>query len=141
MPTSKRAARKTSSGSGDWASYLPIAGRWAFLGGMIIAIVFGLIPSQTINQNPSLQEWVGYILMLLGVIAGLFHIDKGEQVHFVLLTIGLAVFSNSFGSIPGDLAGQTVGSYIVGVLSNLGFFFGATVVAIVVRNIVDWFTV
>ncbi|HLD94366.1 MAG TPA: hypothetical protein VI703_09225 [Anaerolineales bacterium] len=139
MPA-KRAAKRTSRRSDDWTTYLPVAGRWAFLGGMIVAIVFGLIPSQTINQNPGAQEWVGYIFMLLGVIAGLFHMHKSDEANFILLTIGLAIFSNSFGSVPGDLAGQTVGSYIVGVFSSLGFFFGVVVVAIVVRNIVDWFT-
>lgn len=140
MPQRKSAAKRTVRRSADWTAYLPTAGRWAFLGGMIVAIVFGLIPSQTLGQNPAAQEWVGYVLMLLGVLAGLFHIQKDDQVSFILLTIGLAIFSNSFGNIPGDLGGQTVGSYLVGILSNLGFFFGVVVVAIVVRNIVDWFT-
>lgn len=124
------APRKTASKRSS-NSFLPIAGRWAFLAGMIVAIVFGLIPSESVN--PTAQEWVGYILMALGLIAGYLHFNKEYQGQFILLAIGLAIFANSFASIP------AAGSYIVGALSTLGFFYGVVVVGMVIRNVVGWF--
>lgn len=123
--------RKTAPKSSAY-SFLPVAGRWAFLAGMVVAIVFGLIPNTSID--PKIQEWAGYLLMALGIIAGYLHISKDSQHNFILLAVGLAIFSNSFGSIP------TAGTYIVGMLSTLGFFFGVAVIGVVIHNIVDWFT-
>jgi len=112
-------------------SFLPVAARWAFIVGMILAVVVGLVPSESIN--PTAQEWVGYALMALGLIAGYIHFNKEDQGQFILLAIGLAIFANSFASIP------TAGGYVVGALSTLGFFFGVVVIGVIVRNVVGWF--
>jgi hypothetical protein len=125
MAPRKTAAKRSTS------SFLPVAGRWAFLAGMIVAIVFGLIPGESVT--PIAQEWIGYILMALGLIAGYLHFNKERDGQFILLAIGLAIFGNSLGSIP------TAGSYILGVITTLSFLFGVVVVGVVIRNVVGWF--
>lgn len=112
-------------------TFLPIAGRWAFLAGMIVSIVLGLIPTQSVG--PAAQEWIGYILIVLGLIAGYLRFSNENQGQFILVAIGLAIFANSFGGIP------VIGSYIIGMFSALAYFFGIVVVGVVVRNIVGWF--
>lgn len=121
---------KTSKSS---VSFLPIAGRWAFLAGLIISIIYGLIPSTSTFLTEDVQKWVGYLLMVLGIIAGIWHDNKEDHGTFILIAIGLAVFSSSFNNV------EAVGSYIGGMLSTLGFFLGVVVVGIIVRHVVDWF--
>jgi len=114
-------------------SFLPVAARWAFLAGLIISIIFGLIPSTASFLTADVQKWVGYVLMVLGILAGIWHNKKEDYGAFILIAIGLAVFGSSFNNV------EVVGSYLGGVLSTLGFFLGVVVVGIIVRHVVEWF--
>lgn len=114
-------------------SFLPVAARWAFLAGLVISIIYGLIPSTATFLTADVQKWVGYVLMVLGILAGVWHVSKADHVTFILLAIGLAVFGSSFNNV------EVIGTYLGGVLSTLGFFLGIVVVGITVRYVVDWF--
>jgi len=114
-------------------SFLPVAARWAFLAGLVISIIYGLIPSTATFLTADVQKWVGYVLMVLGILAGVWHFSKEDHVTFILLAIGLAVFGSSFNNV------EVIGTYLGGVLSTLGFFLGIVVVGITVRYVVDWF--
>ena len=114
-------------------SFLPVAARWAFLAGLVISIIYGLIPSTATFLTADVQKWVGYVLMVLGILAGVWHVRKEDHVTFILLAIGLAVFGSSFNNV------EVIGTYLGGVLSTLGFFLGIVVVGITVRYVVDWF--
>jgi hypothetical protein len=114
-------------------SFLPVAARWAFLAGLVISIIYGLIPSTATFLTADVQKWVGYVLMVLGILAGVWHVSKEDHVTFILLAIGLAVFGSSFNNV------EVIGTYLGGVLSTLGFFLGIVVVGITVRYVVDWF--
>ncbi len=114
-------------------SFLPVAGRWAFLAGLVISIVYGLIPSTATFLTADVQKWAGYLLMLLGIIAGIWHMKEEGHNSFILIVIGLAVFGTSFNNV------EVIGTYIGGVLSTLGFFLGVVVVGIFIRRLVAWF--
>ncbi len=122
-----------SKKSSSSVSFLPVAGRWAFLAGLVISIVYGLIPSTATFLTADIQKWVGYLLMLLGLIAGLWHMKEEGHHNFILIAIGLAVFGSSFNNV------EVIGTYIGGVLSTLGFFLGIIVVGIFIRYLVAWF--
>jgi hypothetical protein len=110
---------------------LQSAGRWVFLGGLVIAIVYGLIPSQSFD--PQIGQWLSYLLMVLGFVGGILFINEGDEAKFVILTIGLAIFGSSFADIP------QLGTYIQGMLNVVTFYLGVASVALVVRNVVGWF--
>jgi hypothetical protein len=114
-------------------SFLPVAARWAFLAGLVISIVYGLIPSTATFLTADVQKWVGYVLMVLGILAGVWHVSKEDHVTFILVAIGLAVFGSSLNNV------EVIGTYLGGVLSTLGFFLGIVVVGITVRYVVEWF--
>jgi hypothetical protein len=114
------------------------AGRWIFLIGAVVALLGGLyvaVPS----VDPNVQKYLIYLLIIMGLVGGYLHITKEDEHHFILLVIGIAIFYQPFGIIPGDINGVTVGSYITSMLQIFGLFLGVAVIAIVFRNVIDWF--
>jgi hypothetical protein len=122
-----------SKKSSSSVSFLPVAARWAFLAGLVVSIIYGLIPSTASFLTADVQKWVGYVLMVLGVVAGVWHIRKEDHITFILVAIGLTVFGSSFSNV------DVIGTYLGGVLSTLSFFLGVVVVGVVVRYVVEWF--
>lgn len=110
---------------------LQTAGRWVFLGGLVIAIVYGLLPPQTFDATVS--QWISYLLMVLAFVGAILHLGEGIETKFIILTIGLAIFGSSFGDIP------QVGMYIQGMFNVVTYYLGVASVALVVRNVVGWF--
>ena len=99
--------------------------RWAFIIGLILAIVIALVP-----DVPEALLWV---MILLGAFAGWVFISEGEaEHHFLLVAIGLVFFQNAFASLP------SLGEPITALLTTLAIFFGVMVIAIVARNIILW---
>lgn len=120
-------SRKSSS------TDLAVVGKWVFLIGLVIALLGGLVIARPAS-DPKLQDYLVYLLMVLGLVGGYLHIQKEDEHHFILLAIGLALFSQPFGNIP------TVGSYIASAIYFVTVFLGMAIVAIAVRNIIAWFT-
>lgn len=60
-----------------------LLGSWAFLIGVILALVFGLFG--TLNAG------VIYVLVVLGIIIGLLNIGGEEVGHFLMAGIGLVI--------------------------------------------------
>lgn len=110
---------------------LQSAGRWVFLGGLVIAIVYGLLPPQTFDGQVS--QWISYLLMVLAFAGGILYIGEGNETKFVILTIGLAIFGSSFADIP------QLGTYIQGMFNVVTYYLGIASVALVVRNVISWF--
>jgi hypothetical protein len=121
--------RNRKSSSTDLAQ----AARWVFLAGLAISIVAGLVFSFPMGGDTAWQEWVVYLVLALGLVGGYLHIGKGSQHEFILIALGVAVFSDRLGYIP------TVGNYLGSIFGMVGLFLAMAVMAIVVRNIVDWF--
>jgi len=111
-----------------------VASRWAFLLGILLAIIVGLVSNMpNLALDPAILDWLFYLLMVLGFFAGYVFISQEHEHTFLLLAIGLAVFANSFGNLP------TAGAFLNAVLGTIGYFFGVVVVAIVVRKIIAWY--
>ena len=131
MP-SRTATRRSSRGKGNTG--IAVASRWAFLLGILLAIIVGLVSNMpNLALDPAILDWLFYLLMVLGFFAGYVFISQEHEHTFLLLAIGLAVFANSFGNLP------TVGAFLNAVLGTIGYFFGVVVVAIVVRKIIAWY--
>jgi hypothetical protein len=102
--------------------------RWAFIIGLVLALLLALVPD--------IPEALLWVMIVLGVFAGWAFIAEGEAEHnFLLLAVGLFLFQNSFASLP------SLGELLTAILTSLAIFFGAMLIAIVVRNIVAWLRV
>lgn len=103
-------------------------GKYAFLLGIVLAVIIGVVPAE------SMSEWVVWLMILLALVGGWLHISKESESHFILLTIGLALFYGALFDLP------SLGETFTGIFDQLTTFFGVAILAIVVRNIFGWFT-
>lgn len=70
-------------------------GSWAFLIGVILAVVLGFIGS--VNQT-----WV-FIFVIIGLIIGLLNVSEGESSNFLMAGLVLIVASGLGGSVLNDV--------------------------------------
>jgi hypothetical protein len=93
---------------------MKIIGRWAFIVGLVLAVIAGLLFQ---------AAWVIWVLALLGVIVGLLNITAEETQSFLLAAIAFALSATALNTIP--LIGGAI-SNILGYVS--AFVAGAMIV-------------
>lgn len=80
-------------------------GHWAFIVGVLLAIVAGLIPQlQTVT--------VTWILVILGLVVGLLNISAKETTEFLVAVIALMIVGSA-GAIP------ALGGIVLAILANI----------------------
>jgi hypothetical protein len=104
----------------------PAIARWAFILGLALAVVIALVTN--------IDDWVVWLMILVGLYAGWEFVAEEQEHHFFLVAISLVFFSQVLIDIP------SVGKTLTALLTSLSTFFGAMVIALVVRNIVSWIT-
>ncbi len=95
-------------------SSLAKIGSWAFILGVIIAIVAGVL--QPGGANPTLTS----LLIVLGLIVGFLNVTGKETTQFLLATVSLVIVSSFGGQVMGQVV--QVGTYISGVLGAIMTF-------------------
>ena len=99
-------------------------GEWAFIIGIVIAIILGFVPS----------TWLGnatLVLVVLGLIVGFLNVTEKETTPFLVAAIALLATGtarDSLTKIPPDV----VGSFLSAAVGNIASFVapGAIVVAV-----------
>ena len=108
-----------------------IIGAWAFLIGVVLAIVIGL--STTLISIPALTEYspqIYGILVILGVVVGFMNVGGRESQTFLIAGTVLVVVSK-FGmeSVTGSLIGIGVGDAVTSMFGALlALFVPATII-------------
>ena len=95
-------------------------GKWAFIVGLLIAVVAGL---------GFTQAWVGWVLALLGLIVGFLNIGDEETQSFLLASIALIVAANAVASLP------WIGGYATSIIANLIAFLSAAVLVVALKSL------
>tara|TARA_Y100000310_G_scaffold267889_1_gene280200 strand:+ start:1239 stop:1622 length:384 start_codon:yes stop_codon:yes gene_type:complete len=104
---------------------LVVLGKWAFLIGLALAIIAGVIPANTI---PSLT----LILVILGLIVGFLNIAKSDTVKLLVAIIALmAVGSFTISVIP------AISGYLEAMLANIVVLAGAAGFVVAIKAIVE----
>ena len=122
-------------------------GSWAFILGIIIALIFGLWEAVQLEDNNSFFATdnggiVAWILAILGVIVGILAvmgkgtITKGEVPGFLLAAIGLVVMFGVFNGIQYTLK-PWIGSLLYGVSFSLAIFVAPAVGLLAIKAIWD----
>lgn len=89
-------------------------GNWAFILGVIIAILAGLFAG---SLDASMAGWVTLVLVVLGLVVGLLNINDKETSGFLIAAIALmAVGTANLGSI------DMVGVYLASMVQNIAAF-------------------
>jgi hypothetical protein len=93
---------------------LDLIGKWAFIMGLVIAVLAGLF------FQPA---WAVWVLAILGVIVGLLNVTAEDTRGFLLAAIALTLSATALNTIPGV---GTAFSYVLPMV--VAFVAGATIV-------------
>ncbi|MBI2543248.1 MAG: hypothetical protein HYW24_03620 [Candidatus Aenigmarchaeota archaeon] len=101
-------------------------GEWAFLVGVLLAIVLGLFPTALSVTT------VASVLVVLGVIVGLVNIGTRESQGFLVAAVALLVAGSAgYGAIPG------IGDYLSSILMNISTFVAPAAVIVGLKAIYE----
>ena|SRR3989344_6378002 len=102
-------------------------GNWAFLIGLIIAVLAGFI-----NGYAAI---VALVIFVLGLIVGLLNVTEKESTKFLIATI--ALLSGGIASISALSMFGVVENYIIAILGNFVAFVGAAALVVAVKAIFE----
>ncbi len=100
-------------------------GNYAFIIGVIIAVVLGLAESSLGAAGP----WLVSLMVLLGLVVGFMNVGGKESKDFLLVAVALVIVV-SIGAGSDVLSGvQYIGSYLAAVLKQImAFVMPATII-------------
>ena len=104
-------------------------GRYSFIGGVVIAVVLGLVPAATLGTA---SGWLASLLVVLGLVVGLLNVAGKETKEFLLVATVL-ILAASIGTGAGaylqKITVLDIGNYLAGIFGQiLAFVVPATVV-------------
>jgi hypothetical protein len=103
---------------------LGLVGKWAFIIGLALAIIAGIIPSSIPN--------LALILIVLGLIVGFLNITEKDTVKLLVAIIALmAVGGITLAEIP------VVQDYLVDILKNILIFASAAGLVVAIKAIYE----
>ena len=104
-------------------------GEWAFIIGVLVAIVIGLFTS-SIGEN--LQGWLVLLLVVLGLIVGLLNVSEKETTPFLIAAAALLITGtagSSLAIIP------VIGGYLQDVVQNIAVFVTPAAIVVALKAI------
>ena len=109
---------------------LKTIGKWAYLVGLVVAIVTGLIRYYA--------SWLDLLLIVLAVVTGLFFMDTGELTNYGVRYLTLFTVAAALNAIP------FLGPYVTAVADAMVGFFGPIILTVLLvfnfNQAVKWFT-
>ena len=105
-------------------------GRWAFIIGLIIALVVAFLPAGTVSPGT-----IAMVLFILGLIIGFLNISSKETTGFLVAIIALIVVSSGTVSVLGTFNIAT--QYLVAILSNFIALVAAAGLVVSIKEIIE----
>ena len=101
-----------------------LIGAWAFLIGVILAVIFGFI---------SYGVWLGWLLVIVGLVIGLLNITD-EEVQPFLMAGAILVIVSYFGSnvFGADKLGV---AYLTQIMANLLTLFVPATIVVALKSV------
>ncbi len=95
-------------------------GKWAFVAGLVIAVLAGLGLE---------QAWFVWVLAVLGLVVGFLNITGAETHGFLLAAIGLILSATAVQSLP------FVGELVTRILADLVVFVAPAVLVVALKTL------
>jgi hypothetical protein len=102
-------------------------GVWAFIAGIVIALIVGLIAGITGMSNQAIGLWAG-IMVLLGLVVGALNVTDKEVNSFIIAAIGMSIGAVALKDM-GALLSATQATASMGKMLTVGFSIFGTFVA------------
>lgn len=99
-------------------------GSWAFIIGVVIAIVAGVI---------TLKPWLASVLIILGLIVGFLNITAAETTSFLLAVISLVIIAGFGADVLREMA--VVGDRLSRIFSALLVFLIPAGIVVALKSI------
>ena len=100
-------------------------GHWAFMVGILIAVIAGLVPAwQTAT--------VVLVLVILGLIVGLLNITAKETVEFLVATIALVLIGTA-----GIQTLPALGGIVISILENIVAFVSPAALIVALKAVYE----
>jgi hypothetical protein len=101
-------------------------GGWAFLLGIIIAIIAGLATGAVIAYGP----WIAFLLVVLGLIVGYLNIADKEMQKFLIAAIALILVNEAnLAAIP------YIGLYLAYIVQNIATFVAMAALVVALKAV------
>lgn len=104
-------------------------GEWAFIFGVVIAVVIGLFSSKL---EPNIKGWLVLLLVVFGLVVGLLNVTATESTPFLIAAVALLV-TGTAGSILAII--PTIGLYLQGVVEAIAVFVTPAAIVVALRSI------
>jgi hypothetical protein len=101
---------------------LAIVGKWAFIIGLVIAVIAGIFFQ---------AAWVVWVLAILGVIVGLLNVTETDTQSFLLAAIALILSATALNTIP------LVGEFIKNILGYVAAFVAGAMVVVALKALYE----
>jgi len=113
-------------------------GAWAFLIGVILAVVIGL--STTLIPIPSLVKYsstIYAILIILGLLVGFLNVTSKKDSQTFMISGAVLVIVSKFGmeSVIGSLIGIGIGDAVTSVFAALLTLFVPATIIVAIKNL------
>ena len=97
---------------------LDLVGKWAFIVGLVLAVVMGYIFQ---------AEWVIWVLAVLGVIVGLLNVTREDTERFLLAAIAFGLSATALSTVP------VLGFQITNALGYVAAFVAGAMVVVALK--------
>ena len=107
----------------------PEYGHWAFILGVIIAIIAGLA---TGFVDVITAGWITFVLVILGLIVGFLNINEKETQPFLIASIALMLASTS---LVGLSIAYGIGTYLTTIVIHIAAFVAPAALLVALKAI------
>jgi hypothetical protein len=101
---------------------LATVGKWAFIIGLVIAVVAGIFFQAV---------WVVWVLAILGVIVGFLNVAETDTQGFLLAAIALTLSATALNTIP------LVGEFIKNILGYVAAFVAGAMIVVALKALYE----
>jgi hypothetical protein len=97
---------------------LPFIGKWAFVVGLVLALVVGYMLQ---------AEWAIWVLAILGVIVGLLNVTREDTEKFLLAAIAFGLSATALVTVP------IIGFQLTNALSYVAAFVAGAMIVVALK--------
>lgn len=108
-------------------STLKTVGVWAFICGVVLALLVGIIAA-FMQIDASLLSLISGVMVVLGIVVGILNITEKEVTNFIIAAVGLTTGSAVLVTL-GQLFAQTALTAVLGKMMQVAFTVFGTFVA------------
>jgi hypothetical protein len=107
-------------------------GEWAFLAGVLLALVLGLLQGLGVVGDYAL---LSLLLVVLGLVVGMTTVTAKETDSFLIASVALLSVGAAGLSNLGNLGGAAVGAVIANALANLRAFVAPAALVVALKSV------